>query len=205
MKTARTAIPTIFKSLPEADWLLPGEDIEFQVLEPSFVDDNLEIRATLVSQTRWRVAVDRLNGRLIRMFEFTQRKGLLVDAVASLHASLVNQLRLCEGHPLEPLAFRAIESDEDLAVFADALLERGEIRQEDPLYQALGFARSIVARHIFPHWSKERWPVNNDLIDTGVVLYGERGPVKVYTRGPLNGPIVSIRVIGDAMAIGSDT
>ncbi len=188
---------SLLRDLGQPDWLLLGECVEFSTYD-SFDLDHLNVRATLESPTRRRAVDGRLSGRLLRIYQYTQRASVLVEALGDLHALLLNRLRLVLDHPLQALACRALDSAEDLAVFTDAVLERGEIRQDDVGAQALGYARSIVAPLIFTGWQSERWPVNDGLRFTGLEIQGHRGPIRVYTRsGDMPDGPYNIRVTGD--------
>jgi hypothetical protein len=193
----KAPVPELLDELGQPDWLLPHERVEFQTIE-RFGDDNLEVKATLVSETRFRVVSGPLSGRILRMFQYTGRKSYLVGVVSELHTMLLTRLRLVLDHPLKVLACRATETDEDLGVFMDAVIERGEISTgPDVREQALGYARSIVAPLIFTGWQDTRWEGNQDLLDTGLRWEGTHGEIKVYTRGPMRGPITSVAITGE--------
>lgn len=174
-------VPNVLRELGQPDWLLPRETVVFSS-SLGYLHDDVQIVADLLSETRPRRTTGSLSGRLWRIFQYTQKKGLLVEALMAVHDDLLTRLRLVVDHPLKELACRALNSDDDLKVFTDAVLERGEIRESDVEEQGLDFARSIVAPLIFTDWQTERWPVNSDLEDTGLVLEGAGGPIKIYSR-----------------------
>lgn len=199
MKRYDHIVPNILRELDQPDWLLPGERITFHWLGDLHAFDGRDgvfIRAVLESRTRQRETRGGIDGHVWRAYSYTNRESLIIDVVTSLHDLLVTRLRLALDHPLKDLALRALNGDDDLRVFMDALIERREISEgADVMAQALGFARSIAAPMMFDGWTDQRWPVNDELRPTHTRLFGTDGP-ELFERGEVDWSNCTIRVMG---------